>query len=347
MTRNSLLRKALEFLERPENGPQPDQKIVGKNFIDQFLKRNRLAVRSVKKFTMKTTEQIQEAAQKIHLYVFRLLGTKRIMFVLNFDEVPLLVSGRMGKVKTITSIDDKYVRVFFDPNDNKRCATGIFAVGVFLNASFAACKIFHIPPYILFKGEPKSAAILGEQHPGVAVGWTKKGVITSDFMSKHYVPQLRKAVGSNALGMALFDCAPAHFSQEVKQKFECSDFLPAFILAGFTAWLQFVDTDAACAYRKHHGDIHDVGPQPTRAKQKRAFLASAAMQASSKTMSGVNVVNSFANLGYLDPCVASLRCAPEYKFVQPNLGANDVHQDAQKLEERIAKAKASGLKSLQ
>ena len=57
--------------------------------------------------------------------------------------------------------------------------------------------------------------------------------------------------------------------------------------------------------------------------------------------------NSFANLGYLDPCVASLRCAPEYKFIQPNLGANDVHQDAQKLEGRIAKAKASGLKSVQ
>ena len=64
-------------------------------------------------------------------------------------------------------------------------------------------------------------------------------------------------------------------------------------------------------------------------------------------MSGANVVNLFANLGYLDHCIAPLRCAPEYKFIQPNLGANDIHEDAQKLEDHIAKAKASGLKSVQ
>ena len=71
------------------------------------------------------------------------------------------------------------------------------------------------------------------------------------------------------------------------------------------------------------------------------------VQAWSKSMSWVNVVNSFANLGYLDPCIASLCCALEYKFIRPNLGANDMHQDAQKLEDRIAKAKAAGLKSVQ
>ena len=271
MTRNNVLRKALEFVERPETRPHSGQKTVGENFIDWLLKWNRLAVRSVKKFTMKIEDEIEDAAQKLNSYMFRLLGTKRITFVLNFDEVPLSVSGRMGKIKTIASIDDKYVRVSFDPNDNKRCGNGILGVGVFFNASLAACKVFQIPPYILFKGEPKTAAILAEQ------------------------------------------------------QFECCDFLPGFIPAGFTAWLQFVDTDVACTYRKHHGDIYDVGPEPKTAKQKRAFLARAAMQAWSTTMSGVNVANSFANLGYLDLCIASLRCAPKYKFIQPNLGAIDMH----------------------
>ena len=76
--------------------------------------------------------------------------------------------------------------------------------------------IFQIPPYILFKGERKSPAVLAEKHPAellrVAVGWTKKGVLTREFMRKHYVPHLRKAVGSDAIGMAVFDCAPAHMT---------------------------------------------------------------------------------------------------------------------------------------
>ena len=133
--------------------------------------------------------------------------------------------------------------------------------------------------------------------------------------------------------------------------FACSGsycaFVPGIILAGFNVWLQFVDMDAPCTYRKHHGAFYDVGPQPKTAKQKRAFLASAAAQAWSKTMSRVNVAISFANLGYLDPSGASLRCAPEYKFIPPNLGANDIHQHAQKLEDRIAKAKESSLKCVQ
>ena len=31
-----------------------------------------------------------------------------------------------------------------------------------------------------------------------------------------------------------------------------------------------------------------------------------------------SVVNSFSNLVYLDPCVASLHSAPEYNFIRPN-----------------------------
>ena len=41
-------------------------------------------------------------------------------------------------------------------------------------------------------------------------------------------------------------------------------------------------------------------------------------------MSGVIVVKSFANLGYLDPSLASLRCALEYEFVVPHLGRQEI-----------------------
>ena len=75
-------------------------------------------------------------------------------------------------------------------------------------------------------------------------------------MTKHYVPHLRKAVESDAGGMAVFDCAPPHMGEKVKQKFHSSDFLPGVIPARFAAWLQFVDTDAAGTYRKHHGDLY-------------------------------------------------------------------------------------------
>ena len=50
LTRNSLLQKELEFLAKTAD---LGVKTMGENFIDCFLKRNRLRLRSVKKFTMK------------------------------------------------------------------------------------------------------------------------------------------------------------------------------------------------------------------------------------------------------------------------------------------------------
>ena len=58
---------------------------------------------------------------------------------------------------------------------------------------------------------------------------------------------------------------------------------------------------------------HDVGPRP----KKRAFLANAALQAWSKTVSGLNGVGSITNVGYPDPSGAPLRCALKYKLPCP------------------------------
>ena len=66
------------------------------------------------------------------------------------------------------------------------------------------------------------------------------------------------------------------------------------------------------------------------------------LQAYTTAINSVNVVNSFANLGYLNPEVAALRCAPEYKFVAPALTGADLVNDVSALEKRIADAKREG-----
>jgi len=127
---------------------------VADTWVDRFLRRNGLRVRRVKNFTMKTEEEIAGAAMKLHLYIYRCLSTCKIMFVIKFDEMPLSVPGRMGKVATITKVGAVDVRINHDAADHKRCATGIFGVSVFLDPSYAACRVSTIPPYLLLRENP-------------------------------------------------------------------------------------------------------------------------------------------------------------------------------------------------
>ena len=69
------------------------------------------------------------------------------------------------------------------------------------------------------------------------------------------------------------------------------------------------------------------------------------LQAYKTAIESVNVVTSFANLGYLNPEVAALRCAPDYKCVAPALTGADVVNDVSALEKRIADAKRVGAKA--
>ena len=148
----------------PQNEPQPSQKTVGENFIDRFLKRNRLAVRSVKKCTMKIEAEIEDTAQKFHSRVFRLLGRKRITFVLNFVEVPLSISERIHKMKIIASLYDKDVCVSFDPNDKQRWNTGIFGVRFFLKPTLLLVRYFQSLRTNFPKVNPKLLPTWQKQH---------------------------------------------------------------------------------------------------------------------------------------------------------------------------------------
>ena len=61
LTGNSLYDKALELLKDPANRPSPERHAVADTWVDRFLRRNGLCVRRVKKFTMKTVEEIAGA----------------------------------------------------------------------------------------------------------------------------------------------------------------------------------------------------------------------------------------------------------------------------------------------
>ena len=65
----------------------------------------------MKKFTLKIKHEIGSAVPKCHSYMFRFLGTKRMMLVLKFDIVPFSISGRMGKIVTSAGIDDVDVHI--------------------------------------------------------------------------------------------------------------------------------------------------------------------------------------------------------------------------------------------
>jgi hypothetical protein len=92
VSRKEVLVKARELLARPEITALCAMHTITDHWLPKFMSRHSLAFKSVKRMTLHSPEKVAQLAQGFHLYIWRLLGTGKCAWVLNFDEVPMSLS---------------------------------------------------------------------------------------------------------------------------------------------------------------------------------------------------------------------------------------------------------------
>lgn len=286
-----------------------------------------------------TAAQVAEKAQNFHEMVYRCLPM--VEAVLNFDEVPMSLSGSMGRLRTVTHISDKDVRGNFDAGVFKRSCTVICAAGCRrVNGEWVA---FSVKPIVLLKGEPQQARVLGETYDNrVVVTWTKKGVITTTSMLTVVVPHLRASLDFVNVGrcLVILDSAKSHVTPSVVTAMWGKSLPAAVIPAGCTSWLQWVDTHCAAVYRsKHTENFRPFAQSKMTAAVKRRLVARLVADSFPAVLG--NLPREFETLGYTDPSKAKIRNI-EYTFQTPVLTEQEVQHDKLRMEQRIAAAQAEG-----
>ena len=319
-------------------------KDMSRGWMQKFLSRNKLRVKSVKRNTPKSTEEIHANCQSFLEKLHGVVGSGAVKFVLNFDEVPMSLSGNMSRgLSSIALAAEKDIRISFDAADTKRCATVILGAAVNLETR----ESFPLKPFLLLKGSPKRESILNEVYDGrVAVCWTECGVITGKFMlkyAKHIAHELQNHNGgAEATAAVILDSARAHYSATVVKAFHAASLIPVRIPGGCTSWIQFVDTDLAFVYRtKHLGLYFKATPVIVKRsqKQKRHLLADITARATNAAFESVGIVRAFVNLGYLDPTSVRLRTDKQFVYVPKEIDV-DMQLDAIRDAIRVGKQQA-------
>jgi hypothetical protein len=278
-------------------------------------------------------------AQTFHEMVYRCLPS--VEAVLNFDEVPMSLSGSLGRLRTVTHISDKDVRGNFDAGVFKRSCTVICTAGCRrVNGEWVA---FSVKPIILLKGEPQQARVLAETYDNrVVVAWTKKGVITTTSMLTVIVPHLRASLDFINVGrcLVILDSAKSHVTPSVVTAMWGKSLPAAVIPAGCTSWLQWVDTHCAAVYRSKHTEaFRPFAQSKMTAAVKRRLVARLVADSFPAVLR--DIAADFETLGYTDPSKAKLRNI-EYNFNPPALTNEQLEQDKNRMNERIIAAQEEG-----
>lgn len=147
---------------------------VSPSWIHRFMKRTGARVRRVKKRTELTAADV--CAKVIPFYNCLARCGPHVDAFVNFDEVPISLSGKMGALRTVTVAGDDDVRANINANDQKRCATLVVAAG----CKRVGDRWEDVPfkPIILLKGTPVTERIQNEQYDTrVIVTWTPKSTL--------------------------------------------------------------------------------------------------------------------------------------------------------------------------
>ena len=342
VTRSEILQQANKFLEDADTRRRcHDKETVKLGYIQKMLKRGNFKVKAVKKRTDLTNDDVKDRGQKLGTMIYRCI--RLVDAVLNFDEVPGSLAGVMGKLKTVAEKSDVDVRAYVSATAFKRCCT-LSAIGCVVRDTDDdehPWKRLKLKPIILLKGEPTSAAVLGEVYdPRVIVAWTKKGVITGDCMQRVVIPSIRDQLTAAGVErcLTILDCASSHLTPPVVNACWASKLPTAVVSAGGTSWLQWVDTHFAAAYRVYHRDAFlPYAAVKMTASQKRRLLAR--IVADAHEFAGRNVVQNFATLGYTNPEAGQIRGIVGYKFVKPQ--DVDLAADEAQMKKRIDDALAA------
>ena len=335
VTVNTILQAANNYL-RSSATLQHDlgQSSITTKYVRNWMKRCHFKLKAVKKRSKLTEEEVYKKTQSLLVHVFRVLPW--VDMVMNFDEVPMSLSGSMsGNIKTVTGVEDTAVKCNICPGDFKRCATLIIFVAVVRDGD--GWKEVVCEPILLLKGEPKSENLQNEKYcKGIRVAWTKKGVITSTAMADVVIPHT-KAIANGRRALCIMDAASSHNTAAMVNSFAAHDIHCSVIPAGLTSWMQWVDTHGAARYRSlHFEQYRPFAGIPKSAGNKRQLLAK--ICAKTAPMIQDNVVNQFLSLGYTNPAACRLRDHLEFRFVPPEVSADKKKEDGEKLKEAYEKA---------
>ena len=94
--------------------------------MQKFAKRSGYKLKYVKKHTRKEPDALKSGAQKMLQFLYHVLKSDSIQFFINFDEIPVSLSGKMGKIRTISENDDKDVIVDMG---SQRSKTMCYSIG--------------------------------------------------------------------------------------------------------------------------------------------------------------------------------------------------------------------------
>ncbi|KAJ9456382.1 hypothetical protein DIPPA_21714 [Diplonema papillatum] len=195
---------------------------LSKVYIRKLMRRNKLVVKGIVKQTNKTDAELAAKCQTIHEFLFRV--APHCDAILNFDEIPASLAGTMGKISTITHQADKDVKLNFDPNSSKRCAT-VIAIACTKKDGVEV----EIPPIVLLKGQPVQRRVLDVKYDaGAFVIWTPCGVITKKAMIEAVLPHLVRHLAPHSVRpLIIMDSASSHTSDEVITAFHAASMYTA------------------------------------------------------------------------------------------------------------------------
>ena len=296
-------------------------------WASKFMARNKLRVRTAKRASIKTDAEVSDALNRFYNLISGVLAANICKVVVNFDEVPMSLSGSMGRnFRGIVEESGKHSTTSFDAADTKRMSTVILGAAVEISTWLS----FPLTPFILLKGRPKQQRVLDERyHPQVRVAWTDCGVINLRFM-REYVRYLRSEINkfqNGAICMLVLDSARSHISPSIIDCFQQNGFVPVCVPGGCTPLVQFVDTDVAACYRAHHTKLYFAETPTARkrsSKMKRHLFAALVAEAWSETLHATDVAAAFDRLGYFDPNFAAPRTKEPFVFVPDGAAPTNV-----------------------
>ena len=335
VAKSDILKKANQLLEEEVTirNACRGKLCVSRNWVGRFMARAKLTTKSAKRRMLLTPEEIMTKAQLFHTMIYRCVNN--CDGVLNVDEVPLSLSGRMNNsLRTVTTRDDKDACVNIDAGCFKRCATVI--VGALVRREGETWVAVKLKPVVILKGQPSQARVMNEVYDvGAMVLWSKCGVVDSFIMKQHVIPHLRREVTAAGVSRALLimDSASSHVTSEVI----CCAWrasLPAVIIpAGCTSKLQWVDTHLASRLRVYHWELfRSLGVTKLSAQQKRKLLIRLVVSSYAEAFG--SPAQEFRRLGYTDPVSAEIRDM-NYRFTQPELTREEVANDTATMLQRI------------
>jgi hypothetical protein len=237
-------------------------------WLQRFLKRHKMTLRRVQRRTLLSEEEMKKRAGDFHLFI---AAWGDFDAIVNGDEIPDSVSGKMTSDKTYEVRGSKNVIGQSDANHFKRASTYLPLICMLADGGMKP-----IPPVIIHRATCKR---LNSFESSALVLGTDTGVMTADLMIRNVIPHLATQIAGVGRTLVVLDSARSHITEEVIAAFKQRNLVPCVIPGGMTQFLQFVDTDWAAQYRRLRLKAYHTDAKPKTAMEQRDYIVRACTKA--------------------------------------------------------------------